>query len=687
MNIKTLIIDNYDSFTNNLYQYIANINRELPIVVKNDEYSLPEILNFEFDNIVISPGPGRPDQLDDFGVCAEVLKSVDVPILGVCLGHQGIASVFGGEIIHAPYPVHGQSYTIRHNNDILFKGIPLEFEVIRYHSLVINHTSLPHCLEVTATADDLIMGLKHKSRPIWGVQFHPESINTKYGYKILENFMRTTEPKPKVSVDTQVTPIKEPKAPDLNIKQYTLKHRKLECLFDEQQVFMHIYNDASEAIWLDSNHDESDMSRFSILACLDGPHAYKVEYDVNSQLVNYKKDDKDTFLSMTIFDFLQVQLDKTNVKSAKLPFKFKCGFVGYFGYELYRDTLNIEPSATSDNPDAQFLFVDRAIIFDKEAKCTYLIALHDEESLSAVNAWFDEVSQQLNESVKIKGQSIGKEKSSRKLNFQKDREQYINDIKECLDHIKNGDSYEVCLTNKAIYNKKINSLQYYLTLRQLSPAPFSAYLKFNNLSICSSSMERFLSIDSKGRVETKPIKGTLPRGEDFEHDLLLIEELRCERKFQSENLMIVDLLRHDLGGVCEIGSVKVDKLMDVESYASVHQLVSTISGKLRKDLSGVDCIKACFPGGSMVGAPKKRTIKIIDSLEKEPRGIYSGAIGYLSLDGSVELNIVIRTAVITPDKLSIGVGGAIIALSDPEEEYAETLLKLKLLKKALNCVE
>ena len=686
MNIKTLIIDNYDSFTNNLYQYIANINGELPIVVKNDEYALHELMNFEFDNIVISPGPGRPDQPDDFGVCAEVLKSVDVPILGVCLGHQGIASVFGGEIIHAPYPVHGQSYVIRHNNDILFEGIPAEFDVIRYHSLVINHANLPHCLEVTATSEDLIMGLKHKSRPIWGVQFHPESINTKYGYKIIENFMRTSQPKPKSIPSVNATSAGDSKEPDLNIKNYTLKHKKLDCLFDESQVFEKIYKDADEAIWLDSNHAESDMSRFSIMGCLGGPHAYKVEYDVNSQLVTYKQDEQDSFASMTIFDFLRTQLDKTKVKAAKLPFKFKCGFVGYFGYELYRDTLNIFPSSISDYPDAQFLFIDRAIIFDKEEKCTYLIALHDEETVSQVGSWFNVVSNLLNESLKVKKYSLSKERSSRKLHMQKDKQQYIKDINECLKYIRNGDSYEVCLTNKAVYNQKVDALNYYSALRKLSPAPFSAYLKFNNVSVCSSSMERFLSIDSNGKVETKPIKGTLPRGEDFEQDLLLIDELRCQKKFQSENLMIVDLLRHDLGGVCEVGSVKVDKLMDVESYASVHQLVSTISGKLRKDQSGIDCIKACFPGGSMVGAPKKRTVKIIDDLEKEPRGIYSGAIGYISLDGCVELSIVIRTAVISQDKLSIGVGGAIIALSDPEEEYAETLLKLKLLKEALNYV-
>ena len=735
MNIKTLIIDNYDSFTNNLYQYIANINQELPIVVKNDEYSLRELISLDFDNIIISPGPGRPDIVGDFGICTEVLHNVDVPILGVCLGHQGIGSAFGGEVIHAPHPIHGQLYKIRHNNDVLFKNIPDEFEVIRYHSLIINNNTLPQCLEITAQTDtNLIMGLKHRYKPIWGLQFHPESINTKYGYKILENFMQTTEPKIKSSRNSDLNlnrPLSKPSCRGKlrgdsdrrtgvytqvhedsstestkqvasaagfgkrsnekpcrasNVKEYTFRYQKIDYLYNSEKAFKHLFSDASDAIWLDSNHQESEMSRFSILACLGGPHSYKVEYDVGSQLIKLKQPVGDTFLSMTIFDFLQVQLDKTKVTVRDdLPFGFKCGFVGYFGYELYRDTLNILTNSVSENPDAQFIFIDRAIVFDHEDGSTYLIALHDENTLNDVDRWFDVIKKLLDESLKTTSLKMQK-KSNRELIFQKDKNQYITDIKKCLNYINDGDSYEICLTNKANYNKQVNPLHYYSVLRTLNPAPYSAYLKFNNLSICSSSMERFLVIDSEGNVETRPIKGTLPRGDSLKHDLQLIEELRSQRKFLSENLMIVDLLRHDLGGVCDIGTVQVDKLMDVESYASVHQLVSRISGKLRKDLSVIDCIKAVFPGGSIVGAPKKRTIKIIDSIENESRGIYSGAIGYLSLDGNVNLNIVIRTAVITPEKLSIGVGGAIIALSDPEEEYNETLLKLKLLKTALSYV-
>ena len=273
-----------------------------------------------------------------------------------------------------------------------------------------------------------------------------------------------------------------------------------------------------------------------------------------------------------------------------------------------------------------------------------------------------------------------------KCNFRK--EQYIRAINKALEYIGLGDIYQVNLSQRFQYQTdgpSFDPLQLYQILRQLSPSPFGGYLDGGEFQLISNSPERFLRLDN-GRVQTRPMKGTRPRGKNAKADQGLRDEIVHSAKEKAELLMITDLLRNDLGRVCDYGSVRVSEMRTIEEYLYVFQATSTVEGTLNREKDCFDLIKACFPGGSITGCPKIRAMQIIEELEPTRRGMYTGSMGYINFDGNMDLNILIRTALYRCGQLFVQVGGGIVADSLPEKEYDETLVKARSVGGALQAL-
>ncbi|WP_330253589.1 aminodeoxychorismate synthase component I [Nocardia sp. NBC_00565] len=684
--MRTLLIDNYDSFTYNLYQLISEVNGEEPTVVRNDAVDDIARLRLErFDNIVISPGPGRPDVARDIGISAAVIRDAELPLLGVCLGHQAIVVAEGGIVTTAPAARHGYLDHIEHDGNDLFAGLPEGFTAVRYHSLCARRP-LPDGLEITAVAaDGVIMGVRHRSRPQWGVQFHPESIASEYGAALLGNFAKLTAAQRIRSSIIGPFEYAEPLASRHEYREsrrsWQLRHAVIERAIDTEAAFIRLYGNSRTAFWLDSEQVEPGLDRFSFLGDASGPLAEVVRYRVGEDMVTVESSDGNRrTVPGGILDYLAGQLHLRHTELPDLPFDFACGYIGYLGYEVKAD-CGASAAHRAPTPDAQWIFADRIVVVDHVGGRTHLLALTDPapEALRAGADWLRdtrEILESLPTWANPPTLEVFSDTASVAPLFTRGRDRYLADIAVCQERLHAGESYEICLTDSAsMAARESDGLDFYRTLRRCNPAPYAAYLRFDDLEIACSSPERFLKVDRARTVESKPIKGTAPRGSTPAEDERLRRELADSPKTRAENLMIVDLLRNDLGRVCQIGSVHVPKLMATETYSTMHQLVSTIRGTLRPHVDVIDCLRACFPGGSMTGAPKLRTMEIIDELETEARGIYSGTIGFLGLAGTADLNIVIRTAVRHDGQWRIGAGGAIVLDSDPEDEYHETLLK------------
>lgn len=661
--MQILIIDNFDSFTNNIAQYVHEACGVMPVIVPNT--AAEETLNLHaFDAVILSPGPGHPARAADFGVCRYVLATASLPILGVCLGHQGISHFYGGTVEHAPRPVHGYRSKIEHCGQNLFIGIPQGIEVVRYHSLIC--TSVPDCLEVTArTQDGLIMALAHRERPVYGVQFHPESIDSECGHQIILNFIQLVrEQSNRVS---SICPLRKALHDVGGPTEVRCQMELLSTNYDPAGTFSALFADFPTAFWLDSELSDSPNARYSIMGGSNAQSTLKFSYAVDTNMLSIAGPKGCTSVPGDFFQLMDTILKILNFDEPEdAPVPFRAGFIGYLGYELKALTGSPNTHA-SDLPDALLYLPQNIIVFDHQTSETWLCHFWG-SSLTLPDHSIGPLKAQI--PLFIPG-AVAEEK----LSLADSSETYIEKVKTCLQQINDGESYEICLTNRAQLQLEDDPLSTYLRMRLISPVPYGAYLKDEHFSVLSASPETFLKIEANGRIKSKPIKGTRPRGNTPEHDNWLKQDLQNSAKDRAENLMIVDLVRHDLNGICVPGTIKVPVAFDIETYSSVHQLVSTIQGKLRHGIGPFAAIKACFPGGSMTGAPKLRTMEIIDRLESSARGVYSGALGWIGLDGYTHLSIVIRTAVVRGQIAQFGIGGAIVAASDPQEEMQETLVK------------
>ncbi len=668
--MRLLIVDNHDSFTYNLYQMAAALDGVEATVVPNDAPGIDAAFLAGFDGVILSPGPGRPDRAGDFGACRFVLENARVPVLGVCLGHQGIGHLHGARLERASEVMHGRASAIHHDGTGLFAGLPPAFEAVRYHSLVLVDP-LPAPLCVTARAPDgTIMALEHRARPLWGVQFHPESVGSEAGPALLRNFRDRVAGTGGAAARAGGSPPDPGPPPDTG---WRVAWRRLDRWVDPEAAFVALHGDAATAFWLDSSRTEAGGARWSFMGDAGGPHAAVVAYDSPRRRLTVRRADGTETRDAALFPWLAARLAACRAAASDLPFDFPGGFVGYFGYELKGEPGAAGPHRAA-TPDAAFLFADRFLAFDHQAGAVYPVALHPAGDGADAAAWLDGTAAAL---ARVTPPAPPAPRSLGPVRPRHDRAAYLDRIERCFDAITAGESYEICLTNQLTAAAPGDALALYRLLRRHNPAAHAAFLRFPECAVLSSSPERFLRVGADGTAEARPIKGTAPRGATPAEDERLAGALRADPKTRAENLMIADLLRNDLGRVCRVGSVHVPALMAVEPWATVHQMVTTVRGRLRPECTALDAVRAAFPPGSMTGAPKERTLALLDGLEDGPRGVYSGALGWLGVNGAADLSVVIRTLVHTGDTVSVGAGGAIVAQSDPAAEHDEMLTKAR----------
>lgn len=785
---RLLFIDAYDSFSNNI---IALLEESCGVRVSKISIDtvIPNLESFltGFDGIVCGPGPGHPGNPQDIGLFEYIWNLSDenlIPVLGICLGFQSLAYHFGASINRLPQPRHGINTLVVSHNSSIFEGVP-KINTVQYHSL---HATLKRnqneeqsdpslwkptecCPELqplawdfrSGSGDDdskfhgnppaILMAVKHMRKPLYGIQFHPESICSEpLARQIVINWWQasiawlSTNPRPSLdsvyingytrsikalgnsedgdhyspetlscspdSIGSQVSSSSSSATSQTSKTSITLASASLRAdnmTLPSICTALNLPND--EIVILDSEMRQLPHLGDASIIGLILPNTKKIKYSVGTNWVslcegsNQERIGLETY-NNDIFLFIKAFLSEYEIDD-NLGRTFCGGLMGYINYEACLETIGVAATPASQGADICFAFIERSILVDHGNCMVYIQSLQTEETRCEISQW-------LNETLKLLS-NLSEQEDSDAVSSRSYAEcvlhqvlpkeaEYKAKIAQCQDSINIGDAYELCLTEQSSISltPRVSSWEMYCSLRRLNPAPFAAYVRLDALTVLSTSPERFMDWsreEQSSDVENgdderfttcqfRPIKGTVQKlqtnvdGSSYSISRENATAILATQKEKAENLMIVDLIRHDLHGVCS--KVFVKDLMVVEEYETIFQLVSVIEGRLRPHLTGVDCLAASLPPGSMTGAPKRRACQLLRGIEeKKPRSIYSGVLGYMCVSGKGDFSVVIRSIFKWDDSKDenpnwkIGAGGAITTLSTKDGEWEEMLTKLR----------
>lgn len=772
---SVLFVDAYDSFSENI---IALLRQELHVhitVIRIDTVlNDPPSFFQTFKAIVLGPGPGNPDNETDTGLFNLVWKHAaecSIPVLGICLGFQSLCVYLGLAITRLGRPCHGHAKQIRHKNEDIFKNVG-EIVATCYNSLGIQLDSLdttpdasrpsssgsgatgasqsasfvavydfsPHAAYSLLASDEdgYVMSIKHNQLPFWGVQFHPESCKSSEGCKIvLQNWWRQVrarsccmassnmaklldspkEAKPLGSdMQTIHSPVFDAMQTQLRALNNAVNFERVAMSFDRQRIadLCQSLSRPESIVMLES----TKRGHFSIYA-FPSVADWDLEYKNSDLLLSFGQGiiARESISISSALEMIEGCLANTSVRDGELDVPFWGGFIGFFSYEAGLDLLNV---STTDNgksrtvPDFSLRFVERSMVIDHQNNTLTVQSIRRNDE-----AWIANIAADVRAWTPTPPSTPARHMTPTEMTQSPSHPDYISRIRSCQSSLHAGDSYELCLTTTATLTSPDHSYALYTSLQRTNPAPYAAYLQLNNTTLLSSSPEQFLSwARHTPHLNMLPMKGTLPKSSTID-SLQRASELLLTPKEEAENLMIVDLIRHDLhSSLGPDGIVTVEKLFEIVETETLYQLISHIRGHIpippdtsegeRRKLimrAGHKALRHSLPAGSMTGAPKKRSCEILRQLEGRNRGVYSGVFGYFDIGGGGGWSVGIRCAYTSSTdsggeagpvgsdakgpvrEWHVGAGGAITVLSEEEKEWEEMRAKMSSVLRGLGVEE